>query len=162
MTATAGWLSGDRREAFVRRDHVAGGIFIVAGALVLLVSQDLPFGTLPSPGAGMLPVLLLSLMMVLGAGLVLGASASPPAHEIAWDDLPHALKVVAPTCAAVALYTTGGFLLTMACLLFFLTFVIERRPLLISTAFSFGVTLLAYLLFSNILKTPLPRGELWF
>ena len=32
-------------------------MFIVAGALVLAVSGDLPFGTLPSPGAGMLPTL---------------------------------------------------------------------------------------------------------
>lgn len=146
----------------MRRDHVAGGIFIVAGALVLLVSQDLPFGTLPSPGAGMLPVLLIGLMIALGAGLVLGAGASPPAWEIAWGDLPHALKVIVPACAAVAFYTTGGFLLTMACLLFFLTFVVERRPLLIAVPFSVGVTVLAHTLFSNILKTQLPRGVFGF
>ena len=34
----------------LRRDHVAGGAFIVAGVLVLAVSGDLPFGTLASPG----------------------------------------------------------------------------------------------------------------
>ena len=34
----------------LRRDHVAGGAFVVAGALILAVSGDLPFGTLASPG----------------------------------------------------------------------------------------------------------------
>ena len=44
----------------LRRDHVAGGAFVVVGALVLAVSDDLPFGTLASPGAGMLPTLVIS------------------------------------------------------------------------------------------------------
>ena len=43
----------------LRQDHVAGGVFIVAGALVFAVSGDLPFGTLASPGAGMMPKLVL-------------------------------------------------------------------------------------------------------
>jgi hypothetical protein len=146
----------------VRRDHVAGGIFIVAGTLVLLVSQDLPFGTLSSPGAGMLPGLLTGLMLALGVAVVLGGGGSPPAREIAWADLTHALKVIVPACAAVALYTTGGFLLTMVCLLFFLTFVIERRPLLVAATFSIGVPLLTNTLFGHLLKEPLPRGLLWF
>ena len=34
----------------LRRDHVAGGAFVVGGALVLAVSGDLPFGTLAFPG----------------------------------------------------------------------------------------------------------------
>ena len=41
-------------------------LFAVAGALVLAVSGDLPFGTLASPGAGMLPTLLVVLMMAFG------------------------------------------------------------------------------------------------
>ena len=49
----------------LRRDHVAGGAFVLAGALVLAVSCDLPFGTLASPGAGMLPTLLVGFLMAL-------------------------------------------------------------------------------------------------
>jgi hypothetical protein len=146
----------------VRRDHLAGGIFIVAGALVLLASRDLPFGTLSSPGAGMLPILLIGLMIALGGAVLLGAGASPPARELAWDDLPHAVKVIVPAVVAIALYTSSGFLLTMASLLFFLTFIIERRPFLIAAAFSVGVTGLAYVLFNLLLKSPLPRGPIWF
>lgn len=146
----------------MRRDHVAGGIFIVGGALVLLMSQDLPFGTLSSPGAGMLPVLLIGLMMALGGALVLGAGASPPAREIAWRDLPHAIQVIVPACVAVAIYTAAGFLITMGCLLFFLTFVVERRSLLVAAVFSIGLPVLVHMLFQNVLKTPLPGGLLGF
>ena len=53
----------------LRRDHVAGGCFVLAGAVVLAMSSDLPFGTLASPGAGMLPMLLIGLLMVFGAVL---------------------------------------------------------------------------------------------
>jgi hypothetical protein len=146
----------------LRRDHVGGGAFIVGGALVLAVSGDLPFGTLASPGAGMLPKLVVSLMIVFGAVLLLRAGDSPPFATIAWDDYPHALRVVAVTAAGTALYTWAGFVVTMALVLFTLTFVVERRPILTAAAFGAGVTVLAYVLFSRLLKSPLPQGLLWF
>src|SRR5262245_18444017 len=55
----------------LKRDHVAGGVFVVAGVLVLAVSGDLPFGTPSSPGAGMLPTLVVGLMMAFGFILLL-------------------------------------------------------------------------------------------
>jgi hypothetical protein len=149
-------------RVILRRDHVAGGLFVVAGALILAVSGDLPFGTLASPGAGMLPTLVIVLMMAFGLILVLRAAESPPLAEIAWGDLPHAARVIAFAAAAVAIYTTLGFLVTISLLLFSLAFVVERRPFLHAAAFSLGVTGLAYLLFNTLLKAPLPRGLLWF
>lgn len=146
----------------VRRDHVAGGAFIVAGALVLAVSSDLPFGTLASPGAGMLPTLIVGLLIAFGVVLFARAGESPPLHETAWADLPHAVRVAAVAAAAVALYTVVGFVVTMGVLLFALTFFVERRPFLPAAAFSIGVTTLAYTLFGLLLKTPLPRGLIGF
>lgn len=146
----------------LRRDHVGGGAFVVAGALVLAVSADLPFGTLASPGAGMLPMLVVGLMLAFGLALCAGAAGSPPLAKIAWADLPHAARVVIVAGAAVALYTTLGFVITMGALLFALTFLVERRPFLPAAAFSIGVTALAYALFSLLLKTPLPRGLFGF
>ena len=146
----------------LRRDHVTGGAFVVAGALILAVSGDLPFGTLASPGAGMLPKLMIALIAVFGLMLLLRAGNSPPLAGIGWDDLPHATRVVAVTAAAIVLYETVGFLVTMTALLFGLTFAVERKPLLPAAAFSVGVTVLAYVLFSTLLKSPLPRGILWF
>ena len=41
----------------LRKDHVGGAAFILIGVLVLSMSDDLPFGTLASPGAGMIGAL---------------------------------------------------------------------------------------------------------
>ena len=146
----------------LHRDHVGGGAFVAAGLAVLALSQDLPFGTLASPGAGMLPVLVVGFMMAFGLMLVVRARSSPPLASIAWDDYPHALRVLVVAAAAVAAFIALGFFVTMALLLFALVFGVERKPLLPSLAFSVGVVAIAYTLFSLLLKTPLPRGILWF
>lgn len=146
----------------LRRDHIAGGIFVAAGALVLAFSRDLPFGTLASPGAGMLPVLLLLLLMLFGLVILLQAAASPPIGKISWDDLPHAAKVSSVTIAAATLYTTLGFILTMASMLFMLVYVIERRSLAAALAFSIPLPVATYAVFEYLLKTPLERGLFWF
>jgi hypothetical protein len=146
----------------LHRDHVAGGAFVLAGALVLAVSSDLPFGTMASPGAGMLPMLLVGFLMAFGAVLFARAADSPPLSTIAWTDAPHAVRVVVVAALAIGLYTILGFAFTAGALLFVLTFLVERRPLLVSAAFSIGVTVLAYTLFGLLLKTPLPRGIMGF
>jgi len=146
----------------LRRDHVAGGGFVLAGAVVLAVSSDLPFGTLASPGAGMLPTLIVSFLMAFGAVLFTRAGESPPLNTIAWTDFPHAARVAAVAALAIALYTILGFIITVGALLFVLTFLVERRPFLVAAAFSIGVTALAYTLFGLLLKTPLPRGIMGF
>ena len=146
----------------LRRDHVAGGCFVLAGAVVLAISSDLPFGTLASPGAGMLPMLLIGLLMVFGAVLLVRAGESPPLASIDWADVRHALPVIAVACVAASAYTTLGFLTVMPLMLFFLIFVVERRPLLPAAAFSLGATVLAYAVFGYLLKSPLPRGIMGF
>jgi hypothetical protein len=146
----------------LRRDHVAGGVFIAAGALVFAMSGDLPFGTLASPGAGMLPKLVLGLMMAFGAIIVARAGESPPLAEIDWSDLRHAATVVAVSAVAIALYTKIGFVLSVTLLLFVLLFFIERRGLWRALAVSIGVTVGSYLLFSTLLKSPLPPMPFWY
>lgn len=146
----------------VRRDHVAGGAFVAVGAFVLAVSSDLPFGTMASPGAGMLPMLLVGIMMLFGLVLFLRAGESPALMTVAWDDLPHAVRVIAVTIAAIAAYERLGFVVTMALVLFVLTFIIERRHIVIAAVLSIGVTVFAYVLFGTLLKSPLPRGILGF
>ena len=146
----------------LRRDHVAGGVFIAAGALVLAMSGDLPFGTLASPGAGMLPKLVLGLMMAFGAIIVARAGESPPLAEIDWSDFRHAATVVAVSAIAIALYTKIGFVLSVTLLLFVLLFFIERRRLWRALAVSIGVTVGSDILFSTLLKSPLPPLPFWY
>src|SRR5262249_18579661 len=132
--AKAPWGSGwrDQREGngetvTLRSDHIAGGVFVAFGVLVFALSGDLPLGTLSFPGAGMMPKLVAGLLIVFGLLLVLRANESAPVATVPWSDLPHAARVVAITAAVIALYQTLGFLVTMALLLFALTFGTERR-----------------------------------
>jgi hypothetical protein len=142
----------------LRRDHVAGGIFVLGGALVFALSGDLPWGSMAMPGAGMMPKLALGLMIVLGLVLIVRAGESPPFAEIEWGDLPHAILVTIVTAAVAALYTWLGFIIAMTLLMFVLLVPIERQNILYAAAFSIGTTLVAYGLFALLLKAPLPRG----
>ena len=145
----------------LRADHVAGGAAIVAALAVLAVSGDLPFGTLAFPGAGMMPKLVCALMIVLGAILVARAGMTAPFSEIDWSDLPHAVRVLAITAAAVALYTTLGFIMAMSLMLFALI-ALEGRNLIAAAVYSVGISLMTYELFTVILKSPLEQGILGF
>jgi hypothetical protein len=145
----------------LRRDHVAGGAFAAAGLLVFAMSGDLPFGTLASPGAGMMPKLVLTLLIGFGLILTLRARESPPLADIAWSDFPHAATVVVVSTVATALYTVIGFVLSMTLLLFVLLYFIERRKLWHSAAVSIAVTAGSYYLFNTLLKSPLPPMPFW-
>jgi hypothetical protein len=150
------------QRVILRRDHLAGGVFIAAGALVFAMSGDLPFGTLASPGAGMMPKLVLGLLMAFGAIIVARAGESPPLAEIPWNDFTHAATVVVMAAAAIALYTVIGFVLSVSLLLFVLLYFVERRALWRALAVSIGVTLGSYLLFNTLLKSPLPPMPFWY
>jgi len=143
-------------------DHIVGGTFVAFGALVVALSGDLPVGTLSFPGAGMMPKLVAAFLILFGLLLILRAGESAAVATVAWGDLPHAARVVAITAVAIALYQTLGFLVTMALLLFALTFGTERRNPLLAAGFSIGAVALTYLLFDVALKTPLERGILGF
>lgn len=110
----------------------------------------------------MLPTLIIGLMILFGLALVASAGASPRLAEIEWRDLPHALRVIALAATATALYTVLGFIVTMSLMLFALIFAVERRRIVRAAAVSIGVTLLAYLLFNTLLKSPLPQGVMPF
>jgi hypothetical protein len=147
----------------LRTDHVAGGAAIAVALAVLAASGDLPFGTLAFPGAGMMPKLVCGLMILFGAVLIARGSAGEPFAAIAWSDLPHAARVFAVTAAAVALYTTLGFIVTMALMLFVLIALEvswSGRKLIAAAAYSIGVSLLTYALFTIVLKQPLEQGIL--
>ena len=146
----------------LRTDHIAGGFFIVFATVVLAISGDLPMGRLSMPGAGMMPKLVAGLLILFGLILVLRGRESEPLATLRWNDLPHAARVIAITSAAVLLYTTLGFAVTMVLLLFALTAGAERRNPLYAALYSIGVVALTWLLFSVALKTPLDTGIFGF
>jgi Tripartite tricarboxylate transporter TctB family len=143
-------------------DHVATLFFILLGVLVFALSGDLPFGTISSPGAGMMPKLMAGLMIAFALIIFASGGASQRLADIDWSDRWHAILVVLITAAGIYAYQRLGFLVTMSLLVFTLLVVVERRNALIAAAYSIGLTLFAYWLFGKALKAPLERGMLWF
>jgi hypothetical protein len=146
----------------LRADQVAGGIFAAAGAAIFAFSGDLPMGSMGMPGAGMMPKLVIALMVGFALILIVRPLDGRGFAALDWSDLPHALRIVVVAAIAATLYTVLGFILTMVAMLFVLTFAIERRPLVPAAVFSIGVTLVAYVLFEKLLKSPLPHGLIEF
>ena len=146
----------------LRRDHVAGGAFIVFAGFIWAVSGDLPFGTLASPGAGMLPMLLVALMALFGLMLLVQAHTSAPLASIDWSDFRHGLSVLIVACIAAAMYNPLGFLVTIPTMLFVLVFVLERQPLPRALTFSIGAAALAYGVFGVLLRSSLPTSPWGF
>jgi uncharacterized membrane protein YhaH (DUF805 family) len=146
----------------LRSDHVAGAFFILFGIVIFALSGDLPFGTISSPGAGMMPKLMAALMIAFAVAIFITAQHSQRLAEIDWSDRWHALLVVLITAAGIYAYQRLGFLLTMSLLVFTLLVVVERRNVLIAAAYGIGLTLFAYWLFGRALKAPLERGIFWF
>jgi hypothetical protein len=144
----------------LRTDHVAGGAAIALSVAVFALSGDLPVGTLSFPGAGMLPKLLCGLLAVFGLTLIVRAGGSP-FSAIDWSDVRHAAAVLGATAAALALYTTLGFVVSMALLLFGLA-AIERRNLIHAAVYGVGVSVATDALFAIVLKSPLERGLFGF
>jgi hypothetical protein len=124
----------------------------------LAISGEYPFGTLASPGAGMLPILLTGLMFAFGMAILLRAGESPLLATIDWSDFTHALTVVGVAAVATFAYARLGFVITIPLMLFVLVAIAERRSLPWALAFSVGVTAIAFALFKYVLKTPLPDG----
>jgi hypothetical protein len=145
----------------LRADHVAGAAAIVVGLAIWALSGDLPTGRLSMPGAGMMPKLVCALMVLFGAMLVLRAGDSVPFSSIDWSEAGHAARVLGLTAAAVALYTTLGFVIVMTLLLFALI-ALEGRNLIAAAIYSAGLTIGTYLLFTVVLRSPLEQGLLRF
>ena len=152
---------GSGKRMILRRDHVAGGMFVAGSVILFAMSGDLPFGTLSSPGAGMMPKLLLVLVIGFGALLMLRARESPPLADVAWADFIHAATIIAAATVAIGSYTVIGFIPSMVLLLFALIHIVERRNIWRALAVSICVTSGSYYVFNTLLKSPLPRMPFW-
>ncbi len=146
----------------LRSDHIAGAAFVAFGVAIIALSGDLPFGQPSMPGSGFMPMILASLTILFGLVLILRAAESAPMEETSWSDGAHALRVTLVTAAAIMLYTELGFVLTMALMMIALLLFAERQRPLPALGYSLAVTLLTYVSFEYMLKTPLPESPFSF
>jgi hypothetical protein len=146
----------------LRSDHVAGAAFVAFGVAIIALSGDLPFGQLSMPGSGFMPMILATLTILFGLVLILRGAESAPMDDVSWSDGWHAVRVTLLTAAAIVLYTELGFVLTMALMMIALLLIAERQKPLHAIGYSLAVTLLTYVSFEYLLKTPLPESPFSF
>ena len=150
----------------MKRDDLIGcGIVFLFGGITAVLSLQMPIGTFRMAGAGLFPLCLGILLMILSVlfllNLLFGKGATPQTREPAAATPANAKQVllflgitaVATLCLGFLGYPAFCFLI-MLLLLWILGI---RRPV-----FLLGISLLtaagAYLLFVRFLKIPLPKG----
>lgn len=143
----------------IRADHIGGALFILGGLLIFALSGDLPFGSLSFPGAGFMPLIIATLLIIFGLFLALGAAQSSPFSDIDWSDLPHAATVTVIAAATIAFYTVLGFIIVVPAMLFALLVVIERKNILVALLYSAAITTMTWWLF-QVLRAPVPDSPL--
>jgi hypothetical protein len=150
----------------MKRDELIGcGIVFLFGGITAVLSLQMPIGTFRMAGAGLFPLCLGILLMILALffllNLLFGKRVTPTTSEPAAATPANAKQVllflvitaVATLCLGFLGYPVFCFLL-MLLLLWILGI---RKPALL-----LGLSLLtavgAYLLFVRFLKIPLPKG----
>ncbi len=148
-----------------RNDIIAGIVFIALG--IFIFTQTVSYHSLEKghPGPGLFPNLLAILFIAFGGVLVFKAR-KPTSLPEGGPEIPAAPKrilnsffVLATIVIFVAAVNSVGFLITSAVLLF----VLMKRlgvTILKSAIASLVITLFINLMFSKILRVPLPPGIL--
>ena len=143
----------------MRSDHVAGSLLALLGAASGAEAiRLLPIGTLSNPGPAYAPVLVGTLLVLLGMTIALPDRHSARLVSLGWSELPHALRVLAGVAFAALALEPLGFRITAVALLLFYLGVAERRPLIATLAWSFGLALGIHYVFARLLRVPLPVG----
>jgi len=139
-------------------DRVAGGALVLAGLIALWESRRFPLGTLHRPGPAYMPVVLALLLILFGVALAVLGSRSGRFADVGWHEWRHAVAIFGACAFAAWGLDRLGYRLTVAAVLFFLLFVLERRG--VATAIVLTVTIAwgSFFLFDTLLRVPLPRG----
>lgn len=147
-----------------RNDIIAAGIFIALG--IFIFTQTLTFPSLDKdhPGPALFPNILAVLFIAFSIGLILKARKVTPSPSSAKEggglkNLSNALFVLVIVAVFVAVVNFIGFLTTSAVLLFLLMKKLGVT-LLKSAMASLLITLFINLMFSQVLRVPLPYGIL--
>lgn len=139
-------------------DQVAGGFFAAFSLFVLWETRKIPFGFLAEPGAGAVPTLLASTLLVCSIAVILGGRSAKRAAEVQWSEWRHAIAILG-TCAFMALAMERlGYRITLFIALFMLVAVVEKKGWLAGALFATGFSLGTHYVFNTLLRVPLPRG----
>jgi putative tricarboxylic transport membrane protein len=144
-----------------KNDIIAGGIFIALGVFIFTQTWNYPSPEKGHPGPDLFPNLLALLFIGFGLALIIKArklvATEPEGAPLGPRRISNALVVLGIVAAYVAAVNTVGFLITSAVLLFLLMKKLGVT-ILKSAIASIIITLFINLMFSKILRVPLPYG----
>jgi hypothetical protein len=136
-------------------------IFAATGVTWIVGALGMPLWEGFAPNSGFLPLiygfLLTGLSLIILAGLLSGEGAGADTGKIGKP-----LLVLAALIGAVVGLEVVGFAISIFLMLLVLYAVIERLPILISTAVSAATTAALYFAFKTWLGVPLPAGPIGF
>lgn len=158
------WVGGFEFYGLMKRnDIIAGGMFIALGLFIFTQTHKFPSLEKGHPGPDLFPNLLAFLFIAFGAVLVFKAGKLSPQNTEPSFSTPKKISNALFVLGIVAIYVIVvnkiGFLITSAVLLFLLMKKLGV-PFAKSVFASILITLFINLLFSKILRVPLPYGIL--
>lgn len=145
-----------------KNDLIAGALFIALGIFIFTQTWNYPSPEKGHPGPDLFPNLLALLFIGFGLSLMLKArklSSTKSENVPGPKSIANALSVLAIVAVYVGVVNFVGFLITSAILLFLLMKKLGVT-LFRSVLASIMITLFINLLFSKILRVPLPYGIL--
>jgi hypothetical protein len=139
-------------------DRISGIVLLVLAGYIAFETRVLPLGTHKVPGPGYLPLLLASILGILGILLIVVKEKSSALRSLKWPEGLHAAAIVGCCFFATFFIEVLGYRVTMIIVLGFLFGVVERMKIWWVLGLTLGLTLGSYWVFNDLLMVILPRG----
>lgn len=144
-----------------RTDRTAGGILLLVGLSIIWQASRLRLGSFHTPGPGLYPLLLGSVIVLLSLCLIISsAKKSKDAASYSGQSLKRVGFVYVALLFYFAILEVAGFLISTFLLVSYLSIIIGRQRVAGALLRAFIITGLSYLLFDVALKSELPKGLL--
>jgi len=164
-------MAGKEIYGLKKRDIIPALIWIIIGLVVMIVSYQMSLGTLHTPGPGMLPFILGSLLVILSLSISIKSltlfkkTSSGNSEAGIWAEIEfkNILIIVVSLVAYALMLEKIGFLITAFLFLFVLFSVFDSRRWIFALGASLLTVSVTYTLFVLALQVELPSGilRLW-
>jgi putative tricarboxylic transport membrane protein len=148
-----------------KNDYIGGGIFTALGIFIWALTFQFPVLDDGHPGPSLFPRVLGTLFILFGSMVILSGwragsseTPAPPGEEVQLNYFNPFLVIIL-IAAFIALAPKLGFIITGAAILIILMMKLRVSPLK-SSIVSVVLICFIYLVFSKVLRVPLPHGLL--
>lgn len=151
-------LDSNNTTRIWRKDHFAGMLMLVVGAIAAFISSEYGIGTLDNIGPGFFPSVVSYVLVALGTAIMLTAArvsdASEPRPML--PDIRGAIGILAGLIVFVLLGEHGGLLPATFALVFISAMSDRENSLLASALLAFCMCVVAVVVFRWALKMQFP------